>query len=305
MPAPTSPQTMRAADWMTLGGLSVIWGGSFLFIGIAVKELPALTLVGSRVLIAALLLLAAARLMRAAIPWGRWRDFALMALFGNALPFTLISWGQHHIPSGLASILNATTPLMTVLVLRLAGPRDPIGPARLGGLILGFLGVCVLIAPKLSGGLSGSVAGGIAVLLAALCYGLQGLWSRRFGSVEPVATAAGTLSFATLEIVPLALLLDRPWSLAPGPASVGAVLALASLCTAFAYLLFYRIIRQAGPTNASLVTFLVPPSAILMGTLILHERLDWAAFAGMALIFAGLAVIDGRLLRRIRPIQVA
>lgn len=299
MPTPT-PQAMRAADWLMLAALSVLWGGSFLFIGIAVKELPALTIVAGRVALAAAILLVLARLSGLALPWHRWKEFFILALLGNTVPFGLIAWGQHHIPSGLASILNATTPLFTVIVLRLATAGDRISGVKAAGLALGFFGVCVLIGPKALDGAHMGLMGAVAVLCASFCYGLSGLWARKFSDMAPTLTSAGAMVAATVQSVPVALLVDRPWGLSPGWQSIACVVALATLSSALAYQLFYRVMRNAGPANASLVTFLVPVSAILLGALVLEERLSWNAFAGMALIFGGLAAIDGRLFARRR-----
>lgn len=300
MPVPV-PQAMRPADWLMLAALSVLWGGSFMFVGVAVKDLPPLTIVAARVLLAAAILVLLARATGEALPLGRWRQFFMLALLGNTIPFSLIAWGQHHIPSGLASILNATTPLFTVLVLRVAGPGERISGAKAAGLALGFLGVCVLLGPKAMAGANWGLAGAVAILGASFCYGLSGLWARKVSDLPVTVTSAGAMLAASLQAVPLALAVERPWTLSPGWAAMGAVVALAVFSSALAYQLFYRVVKRAGPGNASLVTFMVPVSAILLGTLVLGERLGWNAFAGMGIIFAGLAVLDGRLVRRLRP----
>lgn len=289
------PHRMNATEWLMLAALSILWGGSFLFVGVAVKELPSFTIVATRVAVAALILLTVLRFTGEKLPRGRWGDFLVMAVLAHAAPFSLITWGQHHIPSGLAAILNATTPLFTMLVLWAAGTGERITPGKAAGLGFGFAGVCVLVGPKALGVADMGVLGSLAVLGATFSYGLSGWWVRRFSDLPPRVTATGTMAGAAMLMLPLAALIDRPWHYSPSPLAVGAVLALASVSTALAYLIFYPLLKRAGATNATLVTFLVPMNAILFGALLLHERLEWNAFAGMALIFTGLAAIDGRL----------
>jgi drug/metabolite transporter (DMT)-like permease len=295
--APAVPgNRMQSIDWLMLVALSMLWGGSFLFIGLAVHDLPPFTIVAIRVTVAAIILCAVVRITGHRLPddWLSWRDFFILGLLGNTIPFSLISFGQGFIPSGLAAILNATTPLFTVLLLNLL-MREPVGAGRAVGLLFGLAGVAVLMGPKAFSGAHAGLIGALAVLLGSLSYGAGGVWSKRFRDRPAVVTAAASLACAALQTVPLALLFDHPWTLRPELTAVAAVLALATFSTALAYLLFYRIISRAGPANATQVTFLVPVSAILLGTLFLDERLPWTAFAGMAIIFAGLAAIDGRL----------
>ncbi len=298
-PALQAPQTMRPADWVALALLSVLWGGSFMFNGLAVQDLPPFTIVAGRVAIAAMILVTVLRLTGQRLPADTrtWRDFMVLAFLGNVVPFSLITWGQGHIASGLAAILNATTPLFTVLLLRLTG-AERIGLGRAAGLVLGIAGVAVLTGPKALDGATFGLLGAAAVLVASFSYAVSGLWARRFKDMPVLLTAAGSLTCGAVQAVPLALIVDRPWTLDPGPEALLAVLALAVFSSGIAYLLFYRIMSRAGPANASLVTFLVPASAILLGALALGERLPWTAFAGLGLILLALAVIDGRLLRR-------
>ncbi|MFC7332781.1 DMT family transporter [Rhodocista pekingensis] len=293
--APT-PQTMRAADWGLLCFQSVLWGGSFLWMGLAIRELPPFTIVACRVTLAAGALYLAARALGQAMPCdGRsWRDFFIMAAVNNLVPFSLIAWSQSQITVGLASILNATTPLFTVVLMALLGGAGRPGPLKLTGLVAGFIGVAVLLGPKALTGADMALLGCVAVLTASFCYGLAGVWSRRFAGQPPIVSSTGVLAAAAVLTVPLSLAVDRPWTLAPSWVTVGAVAMLGLFSTGLAYLIYYRILRTAGPSNASLVTFLVPVSAILMGAVVMGERLGPNAFAGMGLIFLGLAAIDGR-----------
>jgi drug/metabolite transporter (DMT)-like permease len=288
---------MSALDWLMLVSLSVLWGGSFFFAKIAVAELPPLTLALGRVAIAAALLVALARATGVALP-DRWWPFVVMGLLNNALPFSLIFWGQTHIPSGLAAILNATTPLFTVLVAHFATTDEKLTVARLAGVAAGFAGVVVMLGPDLLRELGADVAAQLACLAAAVSYAFAGIYGRRFRGEPALRVAAGQLMASSALLAPIVVALDRPWQLAPPSGTAWAALvALAALSTALGYLIYFRILARAGATNVLLVTFLLPASAILLGTLLLGEVLAARHIVGMAAIAAGLAMIDGRVLR--------
>lgn len=302
MPSPTY-RTVTAAEWGLLLTLSLLWGGSFFFTGVALRELPPLTLVLLRVGLAAAILNLLVPALGLRMPRAPriWAAFLGMGLLNNALPFCLIVWGQTHIASGLAAILNATTPLWGVLVAHALTADERLNAGRLSGVLLGLVGVAVMVGPALLAGLGADLLAQLAVVAAAMSYAFAGVFGRRFTrtGVPPLATAAGQVTASTLLLLPIALAVDRPWALAmPGGATWAAVAGIATLSTALAYVLFFRILATAGATNLMLVTFLIPVSAILLGALVLGERLDPRHFAGMALIGAGLAAIDGRLLHR-------
>lgn len=299
------PETsvMGTREWAMLLALAVLWGGSFFFNGVAVRELPSFTLVWLRVACAAVTLLALLRLLGHRMPMqGRvWLAFFAMGLLNNVLPFVLIVWGQHRIASGLASILNTTTPLFTVLVAHMLTPDEKLTPLKDVGVVVGFVGAAVMIGPDALGGLGSGVLAQFACLAAAVSYAFAGIFGRRFRSmgIAPLATAAGQVSASTVLLFPIMLLVDHPWTLAmPHAATWGAVLGVGLLSTALAYVLYFRILATAGATNLLLVTFLIPVSAILLGALVLGEMLLPRHFVGMALIGAGMAAIDGRLFHR-------
>jgi len=293
-------KTMAASDWALLAILSIVWGGSFLFIGVAVRELPPLTIVAIRVATAASALLLVLKLMGENLPRSReaWTAFLGMSILNNVIPFTLIVWGQSHIASGLASILNATTPLFTVIVAHYLTADERLTGQKFAGVIVGFVGVAVMIGAAAFVALDTSILAQLAILGAALSYGFSGVFGRRFKTmgIPPLATAAGQVSMSSALLLPAALIVDMPWTLAMP--STGAILSLAALglvSTAFAYLIFFRLLARAGATNVGLVTFVIPVSAILLGVLILGETLAARHIVGMALIGAGLILIDGRL----------
>ncbi|MDY6858383.1 MAG: DMT family transporter [Pseudomonadota bacterium] len=293
---------MSPAEWAMLIALSLLWGGSFFFNGIAVRELPTLTVVVCRVSLAALVLIAICRIAGVRLPRAPriWAAFFGMGLLNNVIPFSLIVWGQSHIASGVASILNATTPLFTVLVAHVLTRDEKLTPPRLAGVALGLAGVAVMIGGGAMAALGRDVLAQLACLAAALSYAFAGIFGRRFRAlgVAPLATATGQVTAASVMLWPLMLLIDRPWTLPlPGPETLGALAGLAALSTALAYVLYFRILSSAGATNLSLVTFLVPVSAIILGIAVLDEVLAPRHLAGMALIAAGLAAMDGRILR--------
>jgi drug/metabolite transporter (DMT)-like permease len=290
---------MSPTDWLLLIALSLLWGGSFFFGKVAVSEIPPLTVAFGRVAIAAAILIALARATGVALPatFAAWRPFAIMGLLNNAIPFVLILWGQTHIPSGLAAILNATTPLFTVLVAHAATRDERLTPSRLLGVTIGLGGVVVMIGPDLRD-LGSNVAAQGACLLAASSYAFAGIYGRRFRGEPALRVAAGQFVMSSLMLAPLALVLDRPWTLTPPSAAAwAALMGTAILSTALGYLIYFRVLARAGATNVLLVTFLIPVSAILLGTLILGEQLAVRHIVGIIAIAIGLAAIDGRASR--------
>jgi drug/metabolite transporter (DMT)-like permease len=291
-----------ARDWLLLGLLSVLWGGSFFFNGVALRELPPLTLVFLRVALAALMLLPLLSIYRISFPRGvdGWRPYAAVALFNNVLPFSLIVTGQTFLSSGLASILNATTPLFTVVVMALAG-EERLFARRVAGVIAGLIGVIIL-----RGGASvGTANQGIGILLclaAALSYGVAALLARRkLGGLPPLASAAYQLLSSSVMTGLVAVIVDRPWTLPmPGATTWLAVIGLSALSTALAYLVFFQIVRRSGATNVMLVMLLIPVTAILLGSLVLGEAISMREIAGAAVIGSALLIIDGRVLKLFR-----
>lgn len=295
-----------ARDWSLLGLLSILWGGSFFFNSAALRELPPLTLVCLRVAIGAAFLLPLLRLYKLGFPKGiaGWRPYVAMGLLNNALPFSLIVIGQTFIPSGLASVLNATTPLCAVVVMAAAG-EERLEGRRIAGVVVGLVGVTILRGADVEW-LTGQGIGILLCLLAAVSYGFAALVARRWlAGSPPLATATFQLLSSTAMMAVIALLVDRPWHLPmPGAATWLAVLGSAGLSTALAYIVFFQVLRRSGATNVTLVTLLVPVTAILLGYLVLDEPLSFREIAGALVIGSALLVIDGRVLslfRRARP----
>ncbi len=294
---------MDGTAWALLLTLATLWGGSFFFAKVAVAEVPPLTVVLARVMLAALVLLALLRLAAGGLPRGAevWRAAFVMATINNVLPFALFFWGTVHVTSGLAAILNATTPLSGVVIAHLFTDDEKATPAKLAGVLFGLVGVAVLVGPSALGLATVPLLPQLACLAAAVSYAFAGVYGRRFRAmgVTPLQTAALQVTASTVLMIPIAAVVDRPWTLAvPSMPVVGALVGLAVLCTALGYLLYFEILKRAGATNLLLVTFLVPVSALILGGLFLDEGLGGGQMWGMALIGLGLAFVDGRLFVR-------
>ena len=294
--------TMGLMEWGLLLVLALLWGPTFYLTEIAITALPPLTVVVLRVGMAALALHLLLRLTGRALPIGEglWLRFFGMGLLNNAVPFSLIVWGQQHIDSGLAAILTATTPISTVVIAHWLTADEKITRGRLAGVLAGCGGVALMVGPAALVGLGNHVWGQLAVLGAAVSYALAGIFGRRFTrmGVTPVVAATGQLTASLLLLAPVAALVERPWLLpVPGWPVWLAIGTMALFSTALAYGVYFRILATAGATNLMLVTLLMPVIALLLGGFLLDERLEPSHFAGMALIGLGLAAIDGRPLK--------
>ncbi|WP_084716548.1 DMT family transporter [Thalassospira permensis] len=311
---------MDGQSWVMLIVLSVLWGGSFFFTEIALVDLPPFTLVLGRVAIAAMILWWVVLLRHIDIPRDPkiWLSFLVMGALNNLIPFSLIVWGQTHIASGLAAILNATTPLFTLIIAHLATRNEKLTRRKVIGVLTGFVGVMIVIGlpdgivPAIESSMSSNTGTSVfkdvfslapfaplAVLIAAISYGCAGVFGRRFKNTPPILTAAGQTSASSLMLLPICMMIDTPWHLPfPKTETILAVLGIAAFSTALAYILYFQLLKRAGASNLLLVTFLIPVSAILLGVLFLGETLALRQIGGMAVIGLGLAVIDGRLIGR-------
>ena len=295
---------MTRSDWAILLALALIWGAAFFFIHVAVTHVAPLTYVWLRLTIAAAGLLAWMRWKgeTLSLPLPVWGAMLVLALFNNVVPFALFGWAQQHIASGLASILNATTPIWGVVVAHIATTDEKITPAKLIGVVIGFVWVATMIGPDLLAS-GGSLLPQLACIAASLCYALAGVWARRFRpmGLKPLKVATAQLVVGALVMTPVSLTVAEPWiGGSPSLPALGAITVLALACTALGYVLYFRLIDSAGAINATLVTLLVPPVAILLGALFLGEVLTGGQLLGFAFTALGLAVVDGRLISAVR-----
>jgi drug/metabolite transporter (DMT)-like permease len=300
---------MGAGEWAILVALSLIWGASFFFYRVMVQELGPPTIVFGRLAIAALtlhlfLLFQGERMNFPLRVWGR---FALLSTLNNAAPFTLIAYSEMRITGGMAALLHASVPMMTTLTAHLFTHDEKFRWSRGAGVTLGALGVAVLIGGDAVKGLgNGDFVGELICLAAAVCYAFSGVYARTFTGLPPLKVATGQVTMGALVILPVMLLVDKPWTLtSPSPTVWGSLLAIALIGTALAYILFFRVIGRAGAVNMSLVALLQPVSALLLGWAFLAEPITLKAVAGMAIIGLGLVCIDGRLFALLRSGRAA
>jgi len=295
-------KVMGVRLWCLIIILSMIWGASFFFVEIAVERMTPLTIVLCRVGFAAFLLMGFVRLTGRKMPKnpGIWGAFLALGALNNVIPFSLITWGQNHIDSSLAAILNATAPVFSVILAHFLTKDEPLTKNRLVGVLFGWSGVAILIGIDALNGVGIKIAGQVAVLGAALLYAFAAIFGRRFKDIDPVVVSAGMLTGSTMIMIPLAFIIEQPFSLSPTAVTWAALFGLSAISTSLAYIIYFYVLSKAGATNILLVTFLIPVSAIFLGMAVLGENPGWNAFAGMGLIFIGLVFIDGRLLKRFK-----
>lgn len=291
--------------------LASLWGPSFLFIKVAVGDIPPFTLALLRVGIASILLYLILRFQGRRLPgFGPiWRHFAVMGFFANALPFALFSWGEIYIDSALAAILNGTTPLFTIILAHLFISDDRLTPVKAGGVMLGFGGLMLLIGPSLFEGIHATTWGLLAVAVAAASYGVGIVYAQKnLRGLPPLVAPNAQLIMATIYLLPLSLFFERPLSMPlPSWAAIGSVLMLATLGTALAFVIYYRVMEMTTATYLSMVTYLVPVFGVILGVAVLKEQPGWNAYAGCVLILAGVMVVNGvfKSIRWRRPGDVA
>ena len=298
-------KSMNPFQWGLLVILSIFWGGSFLFVGIAVEDFQPFTIAFLRVLIASLVLWLTIIITSIKIPKKAsvWYSFFIMGTINSAIPFSLIAWGQSHITSGLASILIATTPLITVIGAHFYTADEKITINRFIGILMGFLGVIILLGPDLLGYIGKNLLGQLAIVLAAILYALASIYGRRYSrqKIPPLVIATGQVTASAIILFPAIILIDQPWSYSP-PSNISwaAIISLGVFSTAIAYLIYFRILATAGATNLMLVNFLVPITAIFLGIMVLGESISLQNILGMFFIGVGLTLIDGRLNKKIK-----
>lgn len=288
---------MKVKNLLLLLLLAAMWGPSFLFIKVAVAEIPPLTLVLGRVGMAAVILYLLLWWQRQSLPrqWTTWKHLAVMALIHNAIPFFLFSWGEQYIDSALAAILNGTTPIFTILLAHYLTVDDQLTTAKVSGVLLGLVGLAFLIGPTLLDGVQATTWGVLALAVAAVFYAVAIVYSRNhLRGLPPLVAPTGQLLLATLYLLPLALWVDRPFALPmPSVAAAASLLALAVLGTAVAFVVYYRLVETADASYVAMVTYLIPVIGVILGVLVLNERLFWYTYVGFGLILAGVMLVNG------------
>jgi drug/metabolite transporter (DMT)-like permease len=290
--------------WFVLILLGSIWGASYLFIKVGVKEIPPFTFVEVRTLLATIALLIALRVRNETMPrtWRAWAPLLALGFFNSVIPYTLITWGEKSITSGLAAILTSMVPLFTVIIAHFATHDERLSAPKIIGVSVGFAGVIILSLPQLREGIQAELFGELAVVAAAASYAAAVLIARKFlRGVSYVVASAGQLGTTAVALLPFSLLFDNPFALRPSFAALGSLATLSLLGTAFALFLYYWLIENTGATRTSLVTYLIPITGVMWGALLLSESVEWEAILGLALIIAGVGLVT----RQRKPAQKA
>ena len=288
---PAVPGNPSPLDFLLLAILACAWGSAFGFIKIAVETIPPFTLVALRVMLAALVLTAVARMRGHRLPsdWRTWGLMLIIGFLGSGMPFVLVSWGETRIDSALAAIVISATPLFTVLLAHIFVQSDRLNAAKLIGVALGFGGVVLLVGPDALAGVGGEVLGQLAVIGAAFCYALANIYASRAAHLPVSVSSAASLYGAALWILPLSLVIDQPWTLAPSMESLGAALWLAFVCSALGTVVFFRLIRSTSPSFVSLNNYIIPALGVVFGAVMLNETISARAILALGLILSGIA----------------
>ncbi len=291
---PTPRPASRAFEFVLLGVLALLWGSSYLQIKVALASIPPFTLIAIRVGIAAALLLTVVALRGERLPRGThaWRNLSVQAFYNSIGAWTVLAWGQQYVDSALAGVLNSTSPIFVFLITLLWTRHEPITVRKAVGAALGLVGVVLLVGVDALAGIGQQVLAQLAILLGAFFYACAALNGRRFSGWPPTVTAAGTMLCAAVVLLPLALVRERPWSLAPTPVSLGAAVSLAVFSTALALLIYFRLLRTLGPIGTTSQSYLRSGITVLLGVVVLGEHLTATVALGLLAIVLGVAAIN-------------
>jgi drug/metabolite transporter (DMT)-like permease len=273
--------------------LATLWGASYTFIKIGVASIPPLTLIAARTSIAGALLLAIMRWRGVRLPTdaATWRRFLFQACLNSVIPFTLIAWAEQSLDAGLATILNSTAPIFTFLLTALVTQHERVSPRKLFGVLAGVVGVCLIVGVQALGGLGRELVAQLAIVAATIAYAGAAIFSRGFKGLDPMAPAAGSLICGAAVLIPASVLVDHPWTLSPSMPSLLALLGLSVFSTAFAFVIYFRLIQTLGSVGTTAQAYLRVPIGVALGVLLLGESLTSTAWAGLACVVIGVAAM--------------
>jgi len=288
---PQNPKLAR--ELLLLLALATLWGSSYTFIKIGVETIPPVNLIAVRTLIAGGILLAVLRYRRIRLPTdgGTWRRFFVQACLNSVIPFTLIAWAEQSVDAGLAVILNSATPIFTFLLTVLIVRHEQVTARKLFGVISGVAGICLVIGVEVLGGLGESLMAQLAIILATACYAGAAIFSKNFKGLDPAVPAAGSLISGAVILLPVSLVVDRPWTLDPSAASILALLALSAFSTALAFAIYFRLVQTLGSVGTTSQAYLRVPIGVAIGILFLGERLSPTAWIGLVCVIFGVAAM--------------
>lgn len=293
-------RTGRSTDLALLLALATLWGGSYSFIRVGVETIPPVTLIAARTLLAGAILLIVIRCRGLRLPrdLATWRLFLVQACLNSVVPFTLIAWAERSVEAGLATILSSTSPIFVVLLTCLSAGRERLPRLRLAGIAAGLAGTLLIVGVQAMSGLGEQLAAQLALVAASLCYAGAALFGRNFKGLDPIMPAAGSLICGAIVLLPLSLMLDRPWTLSPSVASVQALIALSLVSTALAFVIYFRLIARLGSVATTSVAYLRVPTGVLIGMVFLGEALAPTAWAGLVLVVGGVLAMTLPVRRR-------
>ena len=288
-----SARATYAAELALLGLLSTLWGASYTFIKLGVATIPPLTLIAARTLVAAAILVLVIRFRDLRMPRdaASWKGFLVQACLNSVIPFTLIAWAERQVDAGLATILNSTAPIFVFLLSVMLSRGDAVSASKILGVGLGIAGTCLIVGVEALGGLGRDLIAQLAIVMATLCYAGAAIFGKRFDGLHPLLPAAGSLICGALILAPMSLVVERPWTLAPSPSSVLALLALAAFSTALALVIYFRLIRSLGSIGATAQAYLRVPIGIAIAVIFLGERLPATAWLGLLGVMCGVAAM--------------
>ncbi|HEY8564325.1 MAG TPA: EamA family transporter [Beijerinckiaceae bacterium] len=285
--------TARLPDYALLVLLASVWGASYTFIKLGVETIPPVTLIAARTLIAGLILAGIMRVRGVRWPRDRatWRSFLIQACLNSVVPFTLIAWAELTVEAGTAAILNATTPIFTFLITWGLTRHEPATGRKLLGVTAGLVGTCLVIGPQALQGLGREFTSQLAIVAATICYAFAAIYGRRFSTIDPTVPAAGSLLAGAALLIPISLILDRPWTLAPSQSSVLALIGLATVSTALAFTIYFRLIRTLGSVATTAQGYLRVPVGVAIGVMALGEALAPTVWIGLAFTLVGVVAM--------------
>lgn len=299
---------MTAFQWLLILTVAMFWGGSYFFTAVAIRELPPFTIVMARYVVSAPIMICLIILLGQRLPWqaGIWKFGCVLALLNQIVPFSLIAWGQGHIPGAVASILNAVGPIITLVLAHFLTHDDRMTPQRVIGVVLGFAGLVIMIGVSALRAFDVNILAQLACVLATVSYAIANIWARNVykSGIKPTEVVCAQSVCAGVMLFPLLMVVDQPWTLPLPSVQVWlALLCLGVFSATLGHLIFFKALSLTSATNISLVSYFMPVSAILLGVTFLGETLETRHVIGMCVILAGLAIMDGRLfalLRRMR-----
>src|SRR3954453_6557889 len=286
------PQNL-AGELALLLVLATLWGASYTFIRIGVATIPPITLIAARTAIASMVLLAVMRWRGVRFPRdaANWRRFLFQACLNSVIPWTLLAFGERALEAGLATILNSTSPIFTVLLLLGVSPREPLTSRKLMGVLAGMAGICMIVGVQALVGFGQQLTAQMLTVLAAACYAGAAIFGRGFKDLDPIAPAAGSLICGAAILIPASLLIERPWALAPSTGSVLALIALAAFSTALAFVIYFRLIRTLGSVGTTAQAYLRVPVRVALGVVFIGERPSSTAWIGLACVVIGVGAM--------------